>query len=76
MSKSFAELEIAVAGQVLADPRLFNLLIDLHQASRQYLRYDGIERRLASQAYKRLIDATQAVTLHLERQLDEETEDA
>lgn len=55
-----------------ADQNLILLLLELHQASRQYLRYDGIQQQLASKAYKRPTDATHAVTLHLERAIADE----
>lgn len=59
-----------------SDQDLILLLLELHQASRQYLRYLNIDQLRVAEAYKRLTEATQAVTLHLERQLDEETGDA
>lgn len=76
MSKSFADLEAMFAAKSLADPELFSLLCELHQASRQYLRYLNIDQLRVAEAYKRLTEATHVVTLHLERQLDEETGDA
>lgn len=76
MSKSFADLEAMFAAKALADPQLFSLLCELHQASRQYLRFLGVDKKRAEKALIRLTEATHAVTLHLERQLDEETEDA
>jgi hypothetical protein len=60
----------------LADQKLFSLLCELHQACRQHMRYNGVDADRTFKAYKRLTEATHAVTLHLERQLDEETEDA
>jgi hypothetical protein len=59
-----------------SDQDLILLLLELHQASRQYLRYLNIDQLRVAEAYKRLTEATHAVTLHLERQLDEETGDA
>lgn len=59
-----------------SDQDLILLLLELHQASRQYLRYLNIDQLRVAEAYKRLTEATYAVTLHLERQLDEETGDA
>lgn len=56
--------------------QLLKLLIELHQATRQHIRYLGVDRDRAGKAYARVVAATDAVTLHLERQLDEETEDA
>lgn len=76
MSKSFADLEAMFAAKSLADPELFSLLCELHQASRQYLRFLGVDQKRTEAALTRFSTATHAVTLHLERQLDEETEDA
>jgi len=60
MSKSFADLEA------------FSLLCELHQASRQYLRFLGVDKKRAEKALIRLTEATHAVTLHLERAIADE----
>lgn len=53
---------------------LSELLLELHQASRQYLRYLNIDQLRVAEALKRLEAATYAVTLHLERPQDGEDE--
>ena len=55
-----------------SDQDLILLLLELHQASRQYLRYLNIDQLRVAEAYKRLTEATQAVTLHLERAIADE----
>jgi len=72
MSKSFVDLEAMFAAKSLADPQLFSLLCELHQASRQYLRFLGVDKKRAEKALIRLTEATHAVTLHLERAIADE----
>jgi hypothetical protein len=55
-----------------SDQDLILLLLELHQASRQYLRYLNIDQLRVAEAYKRLTEATHAVTLHLERAIADE----
>lgn len=55
-----------------SDQDLILLLLELHQASRQYLRYLNIDQLRVAEAYKRLTEATHAVTLHLERAVADE----
>ena len=72
MLKSFADLETMFAAKSLADPKLFSLLCELHQACRQHMRYNGVDADRTFKAYKRLTEATHAVTLHLERAIADE----
>jgi len=55
-----------------SDQDLTLLLLELHQASRQYLRYLNIDQLRVAEAYKRLTEATHVVTLHLERAIADE----
>lgn len=72
MPKSLADLEAIVATRSLEDEKLFSLLCELHQACRQHMRYNGVDTDRTFKAYKRLTEATHAVTLHLERAIADE----
>lgn len=76
INADFAAMELRVMSNMLADHHLFTLFTELHQACRQHIRYLGVDRDRAGKAYARVVAATDAITLHLERPQDEETGDA